>query len=240
MIADLRRGTVRPRARILVLLDPRGAFAAVAARPLSGLVFAAILAFALFPPLTFLARGDVAAVVAHEMKRSGKTDQLTDEQKEKGIEVAAKFMRVALPLGAVMKRAMWMGLLAGLCFAVLKGQRESLKIEALLGAIALAMLPLAVHDVLVAATFLAKDPLTIDAQNPVLSNPAAWLGLDSAHTMAGAALKGLDFFELWSCALVGIGANAIAGTRSTLPYALSFGGQALSVAMATAGAAFAS
>jgi hypothetical protein len=133
---------------------------------------------------------------------------------------------------------MWMGLLAGLCFAVLKGSREDLKIETLLGAVALAMLPLTVHDLLVAATFLAKDPNTLDAQNAVLSNPAAWLGLDSAHSVAGAALKGVDFFELWACALVGIGANTVAGTRSSLPYAVSFGGHALSIAMATAGAAF--
>ncbi len=196
-----------------------------------------MLAFSLLPPLTYLARGDVAAVVEREMKRSGKMDQVPADKRAEIISMGAKAMKVALPVGAVVKRGAWIILAAALCFGLLRGTRPELKLAPVVGAVALAMAPSAVHDVLAALTYLVKDVSTIDAQNPVLSNPAAWLGIQTAHSVTGAALHGLDFFELWSCVLIAVGANAVAGTRSTMPWIVSFGGHALAMAAAVAGAA---
>ena len=162
---------------------------------------------------------------------------MPEAQRETAATVGAKFMKAALPIGAVVKRAMWMAILAAICFGLLRGARPELKIEPVLGAVALATAPYAIHDVLVAATFLAKDVMALDAQNAVLSNPAAWLGLETGHSVAATALKGLDFFELWACALVGIGVNVVAGTRSWVPWLVSFGAHTTTVLVAVAGAA---
>ena len=59
------------------------------------------------------------------------------------------------------------------------------------------------------------------------SNVAAFLPAEQAETPWGIFLRGLDFFELWSCGLVGYGLAAVAGGRSRLPYALAFGGHAV-------------
>lgn len=67
---------------------------------------------------------------------------------------------------------------------------------------------------------------------------AAWLGLDVGHTVAGALLRGLDFFELWSAALLGLGVNVVAGMRSPLPYVVAFGGHVMATAIGAIGPAF--
>ena len=225
------------RARALVLFDARGAFTAVAARPLWGVGVVVMLAFAVLPALVFIARADTHAIVARELLRSGKLESIPADQRDKIIDVGGKGMQVALPLAAAAKRSIWMTIVTMLCLALLKGSRPALAMAPVAGAVAIAMAPVALHDVFVAAVFVAKDPMLLDATNAVLSNPAAWLGLDAGDTVAGALLRGLDFFQLWSCALIGIGVNVVAGTRSSLPYGVAFGGHALATVFAALGPA---
>ena len=215
---------IQPRA--LVLLHARGAFLAVAARPLWFLAVVVMLAFAVAPSLVFLARADTGAMVARELQRSGKLAAAAAEQRAQIIEAGEKTMRLALPVGAAAKRSLWMTLVTLACLFLLKGARPQLRMAPVAGAVAVAMAPLAVHDMLQAAVFLLKDPMQVDAHNAVLSNPAAWLGYDVTRTASGALLRGLDFFGLWSCALVGVGVNTVAGVRSSLPYLVAFCGHA--------------
>lgn len=232
-----RSGPAAERPRALVLLDPRGAFTSVAVRPMSGLMFAVMLAFSLAPPLAFLSKVDTSAFVEREIKKSGKADAIPEAQREQAVTTGAKFMKIVFPVGALVKRAMWISVLAALCFAFLRAAKPDLKIEPLLAATALAMAPLAFRDVIVAITFLSKDVMALDAQNPVLANPAAWLGMEIGKSASAAALKGLDFFDLWSCTLVGLGINVVAGTRSWSPYLVAFGAQLATVALGVATAA---
>lgn len=235
-----RRAAPAPRPRVLVLLNPAGAFAAVAARPLWGLAVVVVLAFAVLPPVAFLAKADVEAVVRKEITRSGRLEQVPADQHEQVISIGATAMKGALPAGAVVKRSIWMTLLSLLLLGLLKGSRPELKLSPVAGAVGLAMAPLVVHDLLAAITYLSRDAaglMTMDLTNPVLSNPAAWLGLDSGHTVGGALLKGLDFFELWSCALVAWGVNAVVGARSMLPWIVAFGGHLVTVVVGAASAA---
>jgi hypothetical protein len=218
------RAAPTPRARVWVLIDPRRAFAAVLARPLAGLAVAVVLAFALVPPTVFLARVDAAAVVERELKKSGRLDQVPADQQEQIRTMGATAMKVALPLGAVVKRVGFIMLATGLIFLLMRGARPELRFSLVLAAVALGCAPLVVHDLLVALTFLVKDPTAVgDAQNVVLSNPAAWFGLDTGRSLLGALLRGFDFFELWACALIALGVNVVASTKSTVPWLASYG-----------------
>jgi hypothetical protein len=228
---------VRTAPRALVLLDPRGAFASVRARPLTGLVLACMLGLALAPPLAFLATNDVAAVVQRELKKSGRIDQLTAEQRETAESAGAQAVKVMLPVGAVGKRALWIGVLAALCFALLRGARPELRFSPVLAALALSTGPLALQDLLAAATFLFKDTASMDLQNVVLSNPAAWFKMETGHSPLAAVLRGLDFFELWACTLAGFGAALVAGARSKMGYVVAFGLHALVVVVGAIAAA---
>lgn len=232
-----RTAPVAATPRALVLLNPRGAFTAVAARPLWGLGVVVMLAFAVVPPLVFVSQVDTNALVKRELMKSGELEKIPEAQRETVIDVGGKGMLFALPGGAMAKRSIWMTILTLVCLGLLKGSRPELKMSPVAGAVAVAMAPLALHDVLVAITFLVKDPMQVDATNAVLSNPAAWLGYDAGHSVPGALLRGLDFFELWSCWLVGLGVNVVANSKSSLPYAVAFGGHALTTIMGAIGPA---
>jgi hypothetical protein len=240
-MSKLRRDApARPVPRLLVLLNPAGAFASVALRPLWGLAVVVVLACAVLPPLAFVARADIAAVVEKELKRAGRLEKIPEDERARVLELGATAMKVALPAGAVAKRALWMTLLSLVIFGLSKTARPELKLSPVAGAVGLAMAPLAVQDLLVAATFLSVTPsalAALDATNPILSNPAAVFGLDAGHSIAGALLKGLDFFELWSAALVGFGVNRVLATRSSTPWAVAFGGHAAAVVASVGSAA---
>jgi len=232
------RPEVTPRPRVLVLLDPRGAFASVRARPLWALALTIVFAFAVVPPIVFLARTDAVVVVERALKKSGATEKIPKEQLAQTIQIGAKTLAVALPGGAVAKRALWCWFIGLLAWALLRSARPDQKIGPVMGAIAVGAAPLVVKDLLEAGAFWLQDPLLLDEQNAVLSNPAAWFAIDSQTEVSGALLKGLDFFDLWSCALMAMGANIVAGTRSWLPYFASFGAQILATVLGVIGAYF--
>lgn len=230
-----------PRPRAWVLLDARRAFLAVRARPLAGLTLALMLALSLAPPLVFVSRVDTTEVLMREMKKSGRMEQVPPEQLEQMREVGGKAMAVMLPVGAVGKRAGWVFVVTALIFMLLRGARPELRFSSVLGAVALGCAPLALHDLITALTFLIKDPLSLpDTQNVVLSNPAAWLLKDSGQSVVGALLKGLDFFELWSCALIALGVGVVAKAKGIVPWAASFGLHAVTVGFSLIGPAFSS
>ncbi|MCC7072741.1 MAG: hypothetical protein IT383_15545 [Deltaproteobacteria bacterium] len=238
-LANLHAATGdQPRPRALVLLDPRRAFLAVRARPLAALMLGVMLAFALVPPLTFVARVDTAKLLERELKRSGKLEQVPAEQLEQMKSVGGAAMKVLLPVAAVGKRAAFIFVATALAFLLLRGSKPELRFGTTLAAVALGSAPTALHDIAVTLTFLVKDPMALaDAQNVVLSNPAAWFALDSGRSVAGAFLHGLDFFALWTCGLVALGINVVAGTRSMIPWALSFGMHASFVGLSLIGPA---
>jgi hypothetical protein len=218
--------------RALVLFRSRESFERVRQKPMAALLVAAMLALAVAPPAAFLARDDAEHVLVRNMKAQGAWEKIPEEMREKTVG----FVKAALPAGAVAKRGVWIFVLAIACFALLRGTRPELKLRPMIAAVALAMLPLAAQDLLSALTFVVRDVAPSDVQNVVLSNPAAWWKMDTSTSPAAALLRGLDFFELWSCWLVGFGVNIVAGTQSRLPYFVSFGLHAVTVAGGALGA----
>ncbi|MBI1945178.1 MAG: YIP1 family protein [Deltaproteobacteria bacterium] len=228
-----------PRPRALVLLEPRRAFLSVRAKPMAALALGVMLALSLAPPLAFVSQVDTTKLLERELKKSGKLEQIPPEQLEQMRSVGGTVMKVALPLGAVGKRALWIFVVTGLAFLLMRGARPELRFSTTLGAVALGCAPTALHDVATALTFLVKDPMTLaDAQNAVLSNPAAWFALDTARSVAGALLHGLDFFTLWSCGLIAVGVNVVAGAKSVIPWAVTFGLHFTFVGLSAIGPAF--
>jgi hypothetical protein len=241
-LPSLRKRAQRPRARVLALVDADAAFAAAIARPLliASLVVAGL--FALLPPAAFLVsahRGNgVESMLRDELAKSGKLDKIPAEARERVMGAMVTGTAVALPLGAVAKR--WLGLLfcAGVCVAFLRGTRPHFTLKKAVAVAVVGAAPLYVHDVISAIAFLHFDVHAIDPQNPVASNPAAWLfsGKESRAPLA-VFLRGLDFFDLWACTWIAAGLGRAAGGRTMLPVVVVFGAQLLGMLASTAGAA---
>jgi hypothetical protein len=235
-VVGFERARDRPRSAWAVLFSPRRAFIGQRdkARPWWILAFVTLVSLA--QPAAFIATTDLRAFIETEMKKSGQTEDMPPEALEAALDYGPKFMAVALPGGAAAKRAGWALIIAALGFAFLRGSRKELRFRTCLAAVALGCAPLLINDVVSALVFLLRESHEIDVRNPVLSNPAAWLKLDVERDAAGAALRSLDLFELWSAYLMALGLVVVANTRSRSPFLLTFGGHFLVAIAAIAGA----
>ncbi len=241
-LPSLRRRHQRPRPRAWVLVDPDGAFAAVAARPRALLTLLVLCAFALLPPIAFVAKaaqvGGMRTVLVDEMKKSGaweKIQAMPAEQREQVLRATAPAMTVALPLGAVAKRCGWLFVVAVGCFVLVRHtSHRTIGLLDVIGVVATGAAPLAVHDVLTALSLVVHDLRAIDPQNAVMSNPAA-LFFDGrqARSALAMALRGVDVFELQACWLMGLGVVRLTHTRSWSPWFVSFGGHVIATLVAT-------
>lgn len=225
-----KRQPQQPKNRLLyALFDLDGAVVAASRRPLwlASLVLAA--SFALLPPLSFLtsaARGDgISVVMRQELSKSGKLDKLTPEQRAGFDRVVVPATTVFLPVGAVVKRLLWICACALVCLAFLHGTRPHLSARSIIAVAVVGAAPWYVNDVVSAVTLLSFDVGSIDPSNAVASNPAAWLfsGKDSRTPLA-VLLRGVDFFDLWGCAWLTAALTRHAGGRTSLPALVVFGG----------------
>lgn len=232
-LPSLRRRHAKPRLRLLVFVDPEGAFAATAARPRAFLAMAIVCAFALLPPAAFLLSvqevGGLRAVLLDEMKKSGtweKLQALPTEQREAALDAAVPAMGIGLPVGAASKRVGWLLFVAVTCFFLLRHtSSRPIRLGDVVGVVAVGAAPLLVHDVVTAASLLVWDLRSIDPQNAVMSNPSA-LFFDGRASRGSLALllRGVDVFELWACWLMGLGVVRLTHTRSFSPWLVTFGG----------------
>lgn len=216
-----RRSEDRPRGPSWILLSPRRAFLGARERPRALLLVLAVSLLAALPAIAFVSTVELGPFLVKQMKASGQDlDEMPPEAQTFVREQLPKAMRVVIPVGAAGKRAGWILLLGVLGFALLRGGYPQLRFAQATAAIALGCAPLILADLLTAAVFVVKDPSRLDPLNPILSNPAAWLGLSVDKSVAGAVLHRLDLFQLWSLALCARGLNVVAGARSRVPWVL--------------------
>lgn len=227
-LPSLRKKAHKPRRRVLVLFDADAAFAAAIARPMVVVSLVVAGLFAVLPPAAFLysaQRGSgIDAVLRDELSKSGRLDKISADQREQLLPKRVRATTVALPLLAIAKRGFGLLLVAAVCFLFLQGTRPQLTLARAVAVVVVGAAPLYVHDVIAASTYLVFDLHSIDPKNPVASNPSAWWfsGPDTRAPLA-IFLRGLDFFELWACALMAMGLMAAAGGRTRLPLVVVFG-----------------
>ncbi len=228
-LPSLRKREQKPAPRWQVLWNPDGAFVSAVLRPRLLLSLVVVAFFAVLPPAAYLlnaARSEgVKTLLLDEMRKNGRLAKLQGEQRANLEKVMVPVMTAALPVGAIAKRELWVLFCATVCMAFLRGTRPQLTFPVVVAVAAAGAAPLFVHDVLSAAAFSAFDLHGIDPQNPVASNPAAWLfSGKETRTPLAALLRNVDFFELWACAWIAGGLTRAAGGRTSLPTVVVFGG----------------
>jgi hypothetical protein len=194
-----------------VLLDPLDATGpAVEARRWAWpLVFLALCVSA--SGTAFALRWDAGPVVVRELQQSGKLERTPENEIVEEIQTAS---RKAL-VGGVAKGVFVMPLLALVLAAVLWVCgwlfETPAPFERLMTAAALALLPIALYHLIFAVCALAQHSLPMErVPRLVPSNLAVLGGLSPRlERMLGA----VDFFNLWSVGLLGLGFAAATGMR---------------------------
>lgn len=219
----------------IALLNPWRAFDAVKAHPRTILRILLVTVLATVPAVAFVARVDLDRFAERTLSARGALEKIPEAERPATLERTRKALGVAVPGGAAAKRAGFIFVVGLLAFALLKGASPDLRLGPCLAVIAVGSAPLLLSDLARLLLILWHDPLWIDFENPVASNPASWFQVEAK--LPRALLQALDLFRLWTVWLSALGLAIVSGRKGWLPWAGPLTVYALSVLADVVGAA---
>ncbi len=211
-------------------ISPKQTFTAIAARPtfLLPLLIMAVIGTLLIGYFTNHVgwRYQVDRQIAQNSRAQKAMEQLPAEQREQQLQTQAKisgyFGYAAGSIGVFIFAVIVAGVLLFI-FIIVAGERPTFKQA--LGIVSHAWLPGIITALLGFLVIYLKEPSTVDINNLVATNVAAYLPEDSASWMK-VLLSVFDVFTFWKIALMAIGFTAVD------PKKMSFG-KAFTIIFAT-------
>ena len=219
------RAAISPLGRVVgVLFSPKATFEDIVRKPswLLPVVIATILGIA--STVVLNQRINWRDYILQQIDKSPRAAQLSTEQKQQQAEVSAKVTVYVVYIAGVVGSAL---------FAVIVGAVMMLAYNLLAGAGATfsQSLAIAAHALLVEIVstpifllvLLLRPAGTIDPDNPVATNLAAFLPEESAKWLV-ALCKSIDIFTIWMLVLVAIGFAAVnpRKLKGSKPYVIAF------------------
>jgi hypothetical protein len=143
--------------------------------------------------------------VAQQIEKGPGAAQLTPEQKEQRISTGAKIAPYTTYIFGVPAPIVIVLIVAGvmlLAYNVLAGAAVTYKTA--LGIVSHAFVPVILGNMLFLVVLFLKPPGTLDLENPVATNLAAFLP-EGLPKWLDAAAKNIDIFVIWITLLIAIG-----------------------------------
>jgi len=215
-----------------VLFSPKATFEDIVRKPSWLLPTAILCLMALAVGVALNQKVNWREVVSQQMEKSSQTAQLSEEDKEKRIEAGAKiapiFSYVGVPLTILLVLVVALVMLGA--YNVMAGVNPGYATA--LGIVSHAYVPLIIGNVLFLVVLSLKPEGTLDLNNPVATNLAAFLPEDAPKWL-DALGKNVDIFITWILVLIALGFSAanpkkLKGAR---PYGIAFGVFAVYVAL---------
>jgi len=215
-----------------VLFSPKATFEDIVRKPSWLLPTAILCLMALAVGVALNQKVNWREVVSQQMEKSSQTAQLSEEDKEKRIEAGAKiapiFSYVGVPLTILLVLVVALVMLGA--YNVMAGVNPGYATA--LGIVSHAYVPLMIGNVLFLVVLFLKPEGTLDLNNPVATNLAAFLPEDAPKWL-DALGKNVDIFITWILVLIALGFSAanpkkLKGARA---YGIAFGVFAVYVAL---------
>mgnify|MGYP002648312532 CR=1 FL=1 len=157
----------------------------------------------------FAVRWDTAPAVVQRLQGEGRLERVTEAELTEEIQNASRKALVAgIAKGVFVMPLLTLGLAALLWVGAWLSDRKA-AFGGLWSAAALAMLPIALYHLIFTVCALAQPALTLE-QVPDLV-PASLAVLQGLPPKLQPVLRGVDFFNLWSVGLLGLGFSAATG-----------------------------
>jgi hypothetical protein len=204
------QAAISPIGRIFgVLFSPKPTFEDIARKPSWILPVILTTVLSIIAVIALNQRMNWREYISDQLEKNPKAAQMSAEQKEKQADISAKFtvyivyavgtlapVVMAVLIGAILMGAYNLLGGAGASFS------QSIAIAAHSGLVGLISTP-----IFLLVLFL-RPAGTIDPENPVVTNLAAFLPEDSAKWLV-ALCKSLDIFTIWTLILIAIGFAAV-------------------------------
>ncbi len=220
------QATLGPFSRIVgVFFSPKATFADIAKSPSWVAPMALLFAVYLGLNLALVKRADWMQVSKEQIAKSKfaarQIDQLPEDKKSQAFEQAAERAKIfryvrgvtGWPLLILVLSAVYLG-----AFKVLGGARTNFAMA--FAVTTFAHLPMGLRELIAIPVTFLKDPASIDPENFLASNPAAFFGSD-LPTWQIVPLAFLDVFGLWALLLMAAGFSATDPKK--LPFGKSLG-----------------
>jgi hypothetical protein len=192
-----------------VLFSPGKTFSEIVRRPTWLAPTVALTVMSLAASILFVQRVDWRDVISQQIEKSSRASQLSAEQKEQQIEAGAKvapvFGYVGGLVGPVFVLILTCLVMWG-AYSVLAGVNPGFLTA--FGITAHSFMTALVSTPIFLLVIFLKPKGTIDIENPVATNLAAFLPEDSAKWLM-TLCKQFDVFTIWTLILVAIGFAAV-------------------------------
>ena len=197
---------ISPLGRIVgVLFSPKATFADIVRQPTWLLPVIIMVVLGLLAAASLNQRMNWRDYVSQQIDKSPRASQLSAEQKQQQIEAGAKFAPISTYIfGApapivillVVALVMWGS------YNLLGGANTNYKTS--LAIVSHAFVPSYIGSLLFLLVIFLKPVGTVDLQNPVATNVAAFLPEDTPKWL-DALCKNIDIFAIWVLLLIAIG-----------------------------------
>jgi hypothetical protein len=204
-----------------VLFSPKATFESIARRPTWIVPVLLLCALALCIVGVYGHRAGWRGLIEKQMSNNSQFQELPAAEQERRIEIGMKVAQPVVYAEAVIFPfvfALFFGGLFWVIFNMAVGAKFGFKTS--LAIVSYAATPAILGSLVGLLILFLKDPSTIDLQNVVASNVAAFLSSDSPKWLV-ALLRGFDLFIFWEMALCAIGYNAAAPKK--ISFAKAFG-----------------
>jgi hypothetical protein len=217
---------ISPLGRLVgVLFSPKATFEDIARKPSWLLPVICIVVISAISAVGINQKVNWRDYISQQIDKSPAAAQLSPEQKEQRVEAGAKFAPYTAYLFGIPAPILGMLVIALVMWGsynLLAG--TDLNFKTVFGIVSHAFVPAMIGYVLFLVVLLLKPYGTLDLDNPVATNVAAFLPDESAKWLVALG-KNLDIFILWDTLLIAIGFAAarpkkLKGGKS---YGIAFG-----------------
>lgn len=203
---DEPQAVISPVGRIFgVLFSPKSTFEDIVRKPSWLLPVILMLAFGVAAAAGLNQRMNWRDYVSQQIEKSPRASQLSPEQKEQQINVGAKFAPISTYFFGSLAPVVILLLVALIqlgAYNLLGGANTNFKTS--LGIVSHAFVPTFLSTSLFLVIIFLKAPGTIDLNNPIATNVAAFLPEDTPKWL-DALCKNIDIFTFWVLILIAIG-----------------------------------
>jgi len=205
------QAAISPFGRIIgVFFSPKDTFEDIVRKPNWLLPMALILLFSLIAVIALNSHFSWRDYISQQIEKSPRAAQLSAEQKERQVEMSAKFsptfayvFGLVLPICGLLVIAL---VLMG-AFNIMAGAGANFKTS--LAIVSHAVIPASIVGTILFITVLFLKPVGMfDLENPVATNVAALLPEDASKWLVALG-KNIDLLELWKLILLSIGFAAV-------------------------------
>lgn len=188
-----------------VFFSPGATFADIARKPtwVIPVILSTVVTLAAFAVMN--QKVDWRDVSAKKIEESPRAANLSAEQKQQQIEMGAKITPYILYVSGVVIPILFVVVVGAVmlgAFNLLGGANTNFSTA--MGIVAHANLVLIVSSILFVIILFLKPPGTVDVDNPVATNLAAFFPAESAKWLVALG-KNIDIFIFWILILIGIG-----------------------------------